>query len=124
MKKLKHILVLTVTLSFILSAMYCKEDSNTGQAKSEEEKGKEIYTNNGCWACHGDSGKGDGPSSGTFNPKPRNFSNAENFSQGSSLEQIAESIKTGVPESFMVGYPHLNIEDRILLARYITSFRK
>jgi mono/diheme cytochrome c family protein len=34
------------------------------------EKGKAIYKTN-CIACHGESGRGDGPAAGAMKPKPR-----------------------------------------------------
>ncbi|MFT5495235.1 MAG: mono/diheme cytochrome c family protein [Kiritimatiellia bacterium] len=39
------------------------------------EKGKGIYMGIGaCFACHGPTGKGDGPAAVALNPKPRSFS--------------------------------------------------
>ncbi|NJM14845.1 MAG: c-type cytochrome [Bacteroidales bacterium] len=34
--------------------------------------GSKVYTKH-CWACHGNVGKGDGPSAPTLNPKPADF---------------------------------------------------
>ena len=38
--------------------------------------GKKVYEVN-CVACHGTTGKGDGPVGAALNPKPRDFSTAE-----------------------------------------------
>ncbi len=39
--------------------------------------GKEIYYGKGlCVSCHGESGKGDGPGGASFDPGPRDFTNA------------------------------------------------
>jgi mono/diheme cytochrome c family protein len=39
--------------------------------------GKEIFFGKGlCTSCHGDTGKGDGPAAPSFNPPPRDFTNA------------------------------------------------
>ncbi len=39
--------------------------------------GREIYYGKGlCASCHGESGKGDGPGGASFDPGPRDFTNA------------------------------------------------
>lgn len=43
--------------------------------KIDDAAAKEIYESR-CSACHGVSGKGDGPGSAALNPKPRNFTDA------------------------------------------------
>jgi mono/diheme cytochrome c family protein len=43
-------------------------------AKGDPKLGKEKYMENmRCSACHGESGKGDGPAAVALNPKPRNY---------------------------------------------------
>jgi mono/diheme cytochrome c family protein len=37
-------------------------------------KGKDLYTKH-CGACHGPTGKGDGPAAAALNPKPADFTN-------------------------------------------------
>lgn len=44
----------------------------TASAGPNVEKGKEVFIQR-CVACHGATGHGDGPASGTLNPKPRKF---------------------------------------------------
>lgn len=39
----------------------------------EVANGKKVYTTN-CVACHGPTGKGDGPVGAALNPRPRDFS--------------------------------------------------
>ncbi|MGE5445322.1 MAG: c-type cytochrome [Ignavibacteriales bacterium] len=38
-------------------------------------EGKKIFTQR-CWGCHGLTGHGDGPAANSFEPKPRNLSDA------------------------------------------------
>lgn len=39
-------------------------------------EGKKIFTQR-CWGCHGLTGHGDGPAANSFEPKPRNLSDAK-----------------------------------------------
>jgi mono/diheme cytochrome c family protein len=42
-------------------------------AAGDPQKGNDLFHQN-CAACHGDSGKGDGPAAAGLNPKPRDLS--------------------------------------------------
>ncbi len=43
-------------------------------AQGNPAKGKDLYTKD-CAACHGPTGKGDGPAAAALNPKPADFTN-------------------------------------------------
>src|SRR5712692_5059288 len=43
-------------------------------------EGKKIFTQR-CWGCHGLTGHGDGPAANSFEPKPRNLSDAKYVSK-------------------------------------------
>jgi mono/diheme cytochrome c family protein len=63
-------------------------------------QGKQIYDNQ-CAACHGPSGKGDGPAATALNPKPANLGD-KNFMQGLPVDchfyVVNEGVKgTGMP---------------------------
>lgn len=47
-------------------------ETTTASTGPNVQKGKEIFVQR-CVACHGATGQGDGPASGTLNPKPRKF---------------------------------------------------
>ena len=38
--------------------------------------GKKLVTDKACTACHGETGKGDGPGAAALNPKPANWTSA------------------------------------------------
>lgn len=93
-------------------------------ASADTEKGKELFTQNGCAGCHGETGLGDGPAGQALNPKPRNFTHTSEYKQGSSVEDITKTIETGIPGTAMVAYPHIPEGDRKLIAEYIVSLQK
>jgi mono/diheme cytochrome c family protein len=57
------------------------------------EKGKSLYQAN-CTACHGESGKGDGPGAGVLKPPPRDHTDYAYMSALTDKE-IADVIKMG-----------------------------
>ena len=77
-----------------------KEAKEKGDAKEKKEKGdsklgKDKYMENmRCSACHGESGKGDGPAAVALNPKPRNYTDCAVMSQKSD-EELFKVIKEG-----------------------------
>jgi mono/diheme cytochrome c family protein len=44
--------------------------------RGDPAEGKKIFTQR-CWGCHGLTGHGDGPAANSFEPKPRNLSDAK-----------------------------------------------
>jgi mono/diheme cytochrome c family protein len=93
--------------------------------------GRELFTRLACVTCHGESGRGDGPSainlvddSGS-RIKPRDFSRPATFKSGYSTRDIARSILTGFSGTPMLGF-HGTIaeEDAWKLAYYVESFAR
>jgi cytochrome c553 len=64
-------------------------------AASPAEQANTMFTTV-CAACHGTSGKGDGPSAASLNPKPRDYTSAE-WQQSTTDEEIATIIVKGGP---------------------------
>ena len=75
-----------------------------------------------CVACHGETGAGDGSAAQKLDPRPRNFS-TDKFKQGSSVNQVFNTIGKGVPGSAMVGYNNLSEEERWALAWYVLELK-
>ncbi len=67
--------------------------TNATAAKLDMKAAKEMFDSR-CAACHGTSGKGDGPGAAALNPKPRNYT--DKTWQGSVTdEQIKKTIVMG-----------------------------
>jgi high-affinity iron transporter len=75
-----------------------------------------------CVACHGERGAGDGPTAHTLDPRPRKFS-SDKFKQGSSVDQIFNTLSKGVPGSAMVAYKNLSNGERWALAWYVLELK-
>ncbi len=84
----------------LATAAEAKEAKEKGNAKEKKEKedpklGKDKYMENmRCSACHGESGKGDGPAAFALNPKPRNYTDCAVMSEKSDAE-LFKVIKEG-----------------------------
>jgi DMSO reductase family type II enzyme heme b subunit len=90
--------------------------------------GKELYKNMKCWECHGDEGKGDGPTSGThkddwgFPILPFNLAQNWKYKGGSSIKDIYTRFATGMNGTPMPSYAdNLSEEERWQLAQYVST---
>jgi len=82
------------------------------------EKGKGLFTTN-CATCHGDLGTGDGVAGAMLNPKPRNFTSLEGWTNGPKFTQMYKTLQEGITNRGMASYANLPPEDRIALIHYI-----
>lgn len=92
------------------------------QTAAMKKAGKAVYEAT-CAACHGASGKGDGPVAFAVKPPPRNLVK-DPFKAGDSVEQIYATVTKGLPNTTMVGYPQMKDADRWAVAYYVRGFRK
>ncbi|RMG57389.1 MAG: cytochrome c [Bacteroidetes bacterium] len=84
--------------------------------------GHELFKKNGCVTCHGEGGKGDGPSGPAL--KARNLTKPDTFKQGTSQAEIAKTISTGIPGTGMAPYASISEADRMKIAAWIKSIQK
>ena len=87
------------------------------------EAGRELYQRRAvpvCRDCHGDSGRGNGPLAGQFDPRPRNFSCAETV-EGIADGQLAWIIENGSPGTAMPPFPVLSEQEVWQLVSYLRS---
>lgn len=83
-------------------------------------KGKELYATT-CASCHGDAGKGDGVAGASMNPKPRDFTTADGWTNDRKFEDMYRTLEEGIVANGMVSYNYLTPKDRIALVHYIRN---
>ncbi len=91
-------------------------------------RGKELYRDAECWQCHGDEGRGDGPSLPTLKDDwnnliwPANLTKCWNFRGGSGPRDIFTRFMTGVSGTPMPSYAEIfEPEQAWDLANYVRS---
>ncbi len=121
----------------MVAAIACTSESpasggnaGTGAAASKTAaakpgRGQELYKAN-CVACHGETGKGDGPGAGVLKPPPRDHTNSEYMSTLSDKE-IGDIIRMGgatkgMPQ--MPSHPQINGADLDALVAYVRSLSR
>jgi high-affinity iron transporter len=85
-------------------------------------RGREIYQAN-CVACHGETGKGDGPGAGVLKPPPRDHTDRAYMSTLSD-RAIADVIKMGGAmkgKPLMPSHPQFGAEDLNAVVAYVRS---
>jgi mono/diheme cytochrome c family protein len=86
------------------------------------QRGRDIYKAN-CVACHGESGKGDGPGAGVLKPPPRDHTDREYMIKLSDKE-IADTIQMGGAikgKPLMPSHPQLRGDDLAAIVAYVRS---
>lgn len=89
---------------------------------------RKVYTSIGCARCHGDEGRGDGPSAPTLKDdwgqfiRPADLSRPWTFNGGAKREDIFRSISTGLNGTPMAGFASaLSEQQRWQLVDFITE---
>ena len=80
--------------------------------------GKEQFMSQ-CITCHGPEGLGNGPASGSLNPKPRNFTSDQNWKNGRKPSQIFSTITKGL--GGMPSFASAPSDDRWSLVAYVRT---
>ena len=86
------------------------------------EKGRAIYKTN-CVACHGETGKGDGPGSGVLKPPPRDHTDAA-YMKTLTDKEIGDIIRMGGAikgKPLMPSHPQISGADLDALVAYVRS---
>lgn len=102
-----------------------KKLKNMVSANGETLKeGKELYLGKGiCFTCHGAAGKGDGAGGTSFNPRPRDFTDAE-WQKARTDGEIFWSITKGTEYGMIAFEDMLSDKERWMLVNYIRELGK
>lgn len=104
-------------------------ESNAAPAKAVDAKAAKEMFDTRCAACHGTSGKGDGPGAAALNPKPRDYTD-KSWQASVTDEQIKKAILLGgaaVGKSpIMPGSPDLDSKPEVVdgLVKIVRGFAK
>jgi mono/diheme cytochrome c family protein len=99
-----------------------KAETGATKTASAAGKGRQIYKAN-CVACHGETGKGDGPGAGVLKPPPRDHTDRAYMSSLSDKE-IGDIIKMGGAikgKPLMPSHPQIAGDDLAALVGYVRS---
>ncbi len=83
-------------------------------------RGKLLFESN-CTPCHGLQGRGDGPAAGTMNPRPRNFTSPDGWTNGYNAPGIYKTLSEGVSGTSMASFDYLPKKDRMALLHFVQS---
>jgi len=83
-------------------------------------RGKTLFEHN-CTPCHGATGEGNGPAAVTLNPRPRNFTQPQGWTNGYRLTEIYKTLTEGIKGTGMASYDYLGARDRMALDHYVQS---
>jgi mono/diheme cytochrome c family protein len=87
---MKKFLVCNLAIMFLWMALFW-----TKSAEGDEyDRGKNLYRNK-CQMCHGADGKGNGPASAAFNPKPADFTNSDFWKRKDIDKFITDTVENG-----------------------------
>jgi len=86
------------------------------------DRGRQLYAERGCTVCHGPNGRGDGPAAKRLDTPPRDLADVRDYRNGSSEDQIAASIRTGV--GAMPAFRDLTAAQAADIAAWIVSLQQ
>jgi high-affinity iron transporter len=123
MKKILWAIVAESLLLFLLGMAFAKDPNPPKRTPELLAKGKKLYEQN-CSICHGPRRDGKGQLGVALKPTPSHF--AQPLKQWpntkGNLQKIFNVISKGIPNSAMVKWDHLSVEERWALVYYVVKF--
>ncbi|MCB2153686.1 c-type cytochrome [bacterium] len=114
------------TTDLVKEAEPVEKEAVNVQALAEPTKeliaiGRQKFQVN-CASCHGAEGLGDGDKGKSLNPPPRNFHDADGWTNGKSVLDMWHTLEKGVPGTSMSSYQLLPAEDRMAMIHYVSQW--
>ncbi|MBI4353968.1 MAG: c-type cytochrome [Candidatus Omnitrophica bacterium] len=105
--------------------------TDPGRKRIDLAQGKAVYDKLGCAACHGVSGRGNGPSAATLTDnwsrpiRPKDLTERWSYRGGSAPREIVERILTGIDGTAMPSYAEAASPEEVWqLAYYVQSLQQ
>jgi mono/diheme cytochrome c family protein len=117
------------TIHYINKTVKERRQASSKNNEPSLKRGKQIYLKK-CAFCHGEKGKGDGPSAEYSLPKPRNLTKGHikirstSFGKIPTDKDLLNAITNGMRGTTMPGWKHLSKNDRQSLVLYIKTLSK
>ncbi len=83
-------------------------------------KGAELYKAS-CLSCHGETGKGDGPTAITLSTKPKDLTNNVGWKNGQKVTQLYKTLQEGISGTAMSSFSYLLPEELFAIIHYVRS---
>jgi DMSO reductase family type II enzyme heme b subunit len=122
-----HVLRLAGSPQAAATAVPVPDDAPTG----DRERGRTLYDDTRCWQCHGEEGRGDGPTARELRDDaghaslPANLTKRWQMKGGASVAELARAIQNGLNGTPMPSYGDaLSPEEVGVLAAYVHDLGK
>jgi high-affinity iron transporter len=123
MAKIMQAIVAGSLSLLLLGTALAKDPSPPKKTPELLNQGRKLYEQN-CSTCHGPKGDGKGQLGAALKPAPSDF--AEPLKQWpitkGNIQKIFDVISKGIPNSAMVKWDHLSVEERWALVYYVVNF--
>jgi high-affinity iron transporter len=123
MRKILWVIVAGSLALFLLGKAFAKDPTPPKKTPDLLAQGKKLFEQN-CSMCHGPKGDGKGQLGAALKPAPSDF--AEPLKKWPNtkgdLQKIFDVISKGIPNSSMVKWDQLSVEERWALVYYVVNF--
>lgn len=107
----------------MLAQVQALRNTVPSDARAIEEARKIFQGRGSCFTCHGEKGRGDGPTGASFNPPPRNFTDI-GWQRARTEGEIFWAITNGTGYGMPVFGDMLSDEERWMLVDYVRELGK